>query len=395
MTATDHWLLPSGVAEVLPGQAWQLEQLRRRLLDLYQSWGYELVMPPFIEFLDSLLTGTGNDLDLQTFKLTDQLSGRLLGVRADMTPQAARIDAHQLKREEPARLCYLGTVLRTRPTGLDTSRSPLQVGAELFGHAGSASELEVLGLMLETLRAVHIEECYLDVGHVGIFRGLAANARLSAQAEADLFDCLQRKALPEIEQLLAALDISSESRSQIMALAELHGDARVLERARGELGGAGEEVLQALSHVQTIADEVARRWPHTPVNFDLAELRGYNYHTGLVFAAFAPGSGQEVARGGRYDQIGEVFGRARPAVGFSTDLKLLMSLGGETMSPPAGIFVEQAEDTTQFEKVRALRAAGERVICALPGQAGDARSMGCDRVLVRNGGEWQVRALAD
>ncbi|WJW74817.1 ATP phosphoribosyltransferase regulatory subunit [Thiohalobacter sp. IOR34] len=390
MAAIDHWLLPEGIEEMLPEAAWRAEGLRRRLLDMYRSWGYELIIPPMIEYLESLLTGTGNDLDLQTFKLTDQLSGRLMGVRADMTPQAARIDAHALKREAPTRLCYLGTVLRTRPEGFAGSRSPLQVGAELFGHLGIESDLEIIGLMLETLRVTGIDGVHLDLGHVGIFRGLAREAGLADEAEADLFDVLQRKAMPEIEALVAGFDIPAEQRSRLVALAGLHGEREVLERARQVLAGSDSGVLAALDNLSQIGAEVERRWPALPVSYDLAELRGYAYQTGVVFAAFVPGCGQEVARGGRYDQIGEVFGRARPATGFSADLKTLIALGEVPGAMTAGIFAPAQGEAGLDRAVAELRAAGERVVQALPGQCGDAAAMACDRQLVYEDGAWRV-----
>lgn len=394
MSGIDHWLLPEGIEEMLPEQAWRMEQLRRRLLDVYRGWGYALIVPPMIEFLESLLTGTGHDLDLQTFKLTDQLTGRLLGVRADMTPQAARIDAHALKRDEPTRLCYLGTVLHTRPDGFAGSRSPLQVGCELFGHVGIESDLEILGLMLETLALTGIEHVHLDLGHVGIFRALAAGAGLTAEQETDLFDVLQRKALPEIEALLASFGTAAPWRERLTRLATLHGGAEVLEQARAALNGAGDAVAVVLDNLAAIAAQVRARWPQLPLHFDLAELRGYGYQTGAVFAAFVPGCGQEVARGGRYDQIGEVFGRARPATGFSADLRMLMALSRSVEETPRGAVFAPALDTpTLARTIAELRAAGEQVIRALPGQAGGARDMGCDRELVRQGSQWVVKKL--
>lgn len=391
MTAIDHWLLPEGIGEMLPDQAWRMERLRRRLLDAYRACGYGLIIPPMIEFLESLLTGTGHDLDLQTFKLTDQLTGRLLGVRADMTPQAARIDAHALKRDEPVRLCYLGTVLHTLPDGFAGSRSPLQVGCELFGHAGIESDLEILALMLETLRLTGIDNVHLDLGHVGIFRGLTRGAGLNAAQEADLFDVLQRKALTEIETLLDSFGTAAPWRERLARLATLHGGADVLDQARAVLAGAGDAVVAALDNLAAIAAQVRLRWPQLPLHFDLAELRGYGYQTGVVFAAFVPGCGQEIARGGRYDQIGEVFGRARPATGFSADLRTLMALSAETADAPRGaIYAPGAYAPALAQAIAELRVAGEQVICALPGQVGDARAMGCDRELVQQGGGWVV-----
>lgn len=392
MRAKDRWLLPEGIEEVLPPQAERLERVRRRLLDLYRSWGYELVMPPFIEYLESLLTGTGTDLDLQTFKLTDQLTGRLMGVRADMTPQVARIDAHQLKRDEPVRLCYLGTVLRTRPEGFAGSRGPLQVGAELFGHAGIESDVEVLCLMLETLRVTGIENAHVDLGHVGIYRGLAREAGLEPEQEAALFDALQRKAKPEIEELLAQCRIAVDHARMLEALVDLNGGAEVLGEARQLMRGAGTSVQEALEYLDGVARVVQHRLPGVPLYFDLAELRGYHYQTGVVFAAFLPGHGQEIARGGRYDDIGRVFGRARPATGFSADLKTLIALGRDEAcgAEKGGIFAPASDDATLHALVRELRGKGEQVIFALPGQTGGAREMGCDRVLEHRGTGWLI-----
>ncbi len=394
-TQGERWLLPEGIEEILPPRAGRLEQLRRELLDLYQTWGYDLVVPPFIEYLDSLLTGTGRDLDLRTFKLTDQLSGRTLGVRADMTPQAARIDAHRLRRETPTRLCYLGTVLHTRPGEMAGTRSPLQVGAELYGHAGAESDLEILALMVETLRCAGIADAHLDLGHVGIFRELALQAGLSAEQESALFDALQRKACPEIEALLAEFDISGAQAGRLAALAELNG-ADILPQARERLRGGSAAVRAALDNLQRVAELAARRLPEVPLHFDLAELRGYHYHTGVVFAAFVPSVGQEVARGGRYDHIGEVFGWARPAAGFSADLIQLRRLGDapeQQSDKAAAIFAPAEPDPALESRITALRAQGRRVIRGLPGQTGDAADMGCAERLRSRDGEWVVVAV--
>lgn len=392
MMSTDRWLLPEGIEEVLPPQAERLEGLRRRLLDLYRSWGYELVIPPLIEYLDSLLTGTGNDLDLQTFKLTDQLSGKLMGVRADITPQVARIDAHQLRHDIPSRLCYIGTVLHTRPDGFAGSRSPLQAGLELYGHSGVASDVEVLSLMVETLTLTGIEEPYLDLGHVGIYRGLAEQAGLDALREAELFDALQRKARPEIETLLHQWRMGDEMSAMLLALVDLNGGDEVLAEARGQLAVASASVHSALDNLEQIAVHARQRVPRIPLHYDLAELRGYHYHTGVVFAAFVPGHGQAIAQGGRYDDIGRVFGRARAATGFSTDLRTLVALTAERPHAAAGILAPSEEDSELEALVRELRGGGERVVRYLPGQTGAAREMGCDRIIAQRDGRWQVVA---
>lgn len=388
-----HWLLPEGIDELLPPKALQLERIRRDLLDLFDTWGYDLVQPPIIEYLESLLTGTGGDLDLRTFKLTDQITGRTLGIRADITPQAARIDAHQLRREAPTRLCYVGTVLNTRNDDFAGSRSPLQIGAELYGHSGVESDHEILCLMLKALERAGIDNVYLDLGHVGIFRALAQESGLDKQQELALFDALQRKAVPEIEALLDGCELGDDARRRLTSLASLSGDD-ALERARKSLAGAGTEVQSALEQLERLAALLVERRPDVPVHFDLAELRGYHYHTGVVFAAFVPGLGQEIARGGRYDDIGKLFGRARPACGFSADLKMLMRLGSaKNLNETTGIFAPAENDSALRQRVEELRAEGRRVVIELPGQTGDAGTMYCGEALVKQGDNWVVKTL--
>ena len=396
----ERWLLPAGVEEVLPPQARVIEGLRRELLELYSGWGYELVFPPFIDYLESLLTGTGRDLDLQTFKLTDQESGRMLGVRADMTPQVARMDAHHLRREGPSRLCYLGTVLHTRSDGFAGTRSPLQIGAEIFGHSGIESDLEILRLLVLTLRRAGIDNAYLDLGHVGIYRGLARQAGLDERQEMDLFAALQRKALPEIEAFVADNGISEPVAGMLLGLAELNGND-ALERAESALAAADAPVRDALAYLRRLADQMGEWLPEAPVHFDLAELRGYHYKTGVVFAAFVPGWGQEIARGGRYDDIGRVFGRARPAVGFSTDLKGLLRQGvglAARYAQQDGILAPWSPDAALQTEIDRLRAAGCRVISDLPGQGSSPAELGCSEVLVLEAGRWvrmPARGLRD
>jgi len=315
-----------------------------------------------------------------------------MGLRADMTPQAARIDAHPLQRSAPTRLCYMGTVLHTRSDGFGGSRSPFQVGAELFGHAGVESDVEIIKLLLELLELLSISELHIDLGHVGIFRGLARDADLSEQQETELFAALQRKAVPEIDVMLEAYVGDAGQRQRLAALASLNGDRSVLERAREQLAGASEPVLAALENLSAIAARVEQGVGGETLNFDLAELRGYRYQTGMVFAVFVPGCGQEIARGGRYDAIGRVFGRSRPATGFSTDLRELMQLSQRSFGDRgSAIFAPAGEEVELLSAVQALRQSGERIVRALPGQEGGATDMGCDRVLVNEQGQWVLK----
>jgi ATP phosphoribosyltransferase regulatory subunit len=307
-----------------------------------------------------------------------------------MTPQVARMDAHHLRRDGPTRLCYLGTVLHTRSDGFAGTRSPLQIGAEIYGHSGAESDVEILRLVMLTLTQAGIEQAYLDLGHVGVYRGLARQAGLNAEQETALFEALQRKAIPEVEALIRDYGVTGDSARMLLVLSELNGDD-ALERARTALAQADESVRQALDYLARVAVQLREWIPQVPVHFDLAELRGYHYKTGVVFAAFVPGWGQEIARGGRYDDIGSVFGRARPAVGFSTDLKgLLMrsSRLGDRHRQPDGVFVPWSSDPALQREIATLRAAGTRVVSELPGQESGAREAGCHEMLIREKGRW-------
>jgi ATP phosphoribosyltransferase regulatory subunit len=393
MSTVERWLLPEGIDEALPEQAKALESLRRRILDMYSSWGYEQVMPPFIEYLESLLTGTGHDLDLQTFKLTDQLSGRMMGVRADMTPQVARIDAHRLKRDVPTRLCYMGTVLNTRPDGFAGSRSPMQIGAELYGHSGLDSDLEVISMMIETLKLAGITQFHIDVGHVDIFGKLTEQAGLTEDQELAYFDMLQRKAVPEITAFVGSLEIDASYQDALRGLASLNGDMSAIDRARNLLDSI-DGMTETLDEVVAFCEQLSASYPGIDLNIDLAELRGYNYHTGIVFAAYVPGQGKEIALGGRYDDIGKVFGHARPATGFSTDLKTLLSLSSEQAESDADMIFAPADPDASLKAVIAsLRSEGQRVIIALEGQTASAEAMGCTHQLVRQNGEWILQSI--
>ena len=384
---TERWLLPEGMDELVPPDSLRLERTRRSLLDLFARWGYDIVTPPFIEYLESLLTGTGEDLELHTFKLIDQLTGRMMGVRADMTPQVARIDARRLRRDGPSRLCYVGTVLHTLPEGISGGRSPVQIGAELYGHTGWESDCEVVCLMLEALAMSGVGPVHLAMGHVGIFRALARGAALSHEQEIALHEVLQRKAGVEVRDLLDAWRVGAPYVAALNALVDLDGSPAILERAGRELAGGGKEVERGLADLGALVRAVRVRRPDVELHVDLAELRGYRYHTGFVFAAFVPGYGQEVARGGRYDEIGGVFGRARAATGFSADLKTLIALqtSGDDAAAEDVVTAPWSDDPALLGAIRELRSDGERVVQRLPGEV--TRGTRC---LERRAGRWVV-----
>jgi ATP phosphoribosyltransferase regulatory subunit len=307
------WLLPEYVEDILPAEAMRMEKLRRRVLDLFFKRGYELVMPPLLEYMDSLLTGTGHDLELRTFKVVDQLSGRMMGLRADITPQVARIDAHLLNRKGVTRLCYCGSVLHTRPASPGATREPIQLGAEMYGNTGPQSDLEIQRLLCDALQLAGLRDVRLDIGHVAVFRSLAHGAKVGPELESDLFEALQKKDLPALASLTAKLD--AKTRAALLELPQLYGGPEVLSEAENKL-----PKLPALKKALATLRALAKACP-VPVSFDLAELRGYHYHSGVVFDAYCKGVTGPVARGGRYDEVGKAFGRARPATGFSIDLR--------------------------------------------------------------------------
>jgi ATP phosphoribosyltransferase regulatory subunit len=308
-----RWILPEYVEDILPAEAMRIERLRRRVLDLFFKRHYELVIPPLLEYLDSLLTGTGHDLELRTFKVVDQLSGRMMGLRADITPQVARIDAHLLNRKGVTRLCYCGSVLHTRPASPGATREPMQIGAEMYGAAGDAADVEIQKLLCDALKASGLRKIRLDVGHVAVFRSIAHAAQIAPELEAQLFEALQRKDRPEIEALARPLD--AKTREALALLPQLYGGPEVLDVAARRLPSIP-ALKNALKTLRTLAKACT-----VPVSFDLAELRGYHYHSGVVFDAYCEGATSAVARGGRYDEVGKAFGRARPATGFSIDLR--------------------------------------------------------------------------
>lgn len=393
MSKVDRWLLPDGIEEVLPVQAREMEGLRRQLVDLFERWGYDYVIPPMVEFTDSLLTGSGQDIDLLTFKITDQLSGRTLGIRADITPQAARMDAHSLKRSGVNRLCYAGHVLHTTPKSPLSSRSPLKVGVEMFGVAELNAEIEMISLLIETLVLAKLQKQYIDIGHVAIFRGLAEMAGLNSEQENTLFNLLQRKSFSEIDSWLEANVADETHRSYLQALPKLSGGKKVLIQARESLAGAPAAVLEALNDLELLSQHIEKHYPEAQLYFDLSELRGYHYHTGIVFGAFAPGVGNAIANGGRYDHVGEAFGRARSATGFDIDLSMLCRVNTPDEVSECGIFAISSDDDTQWKVVQDLRKDGERVVMAMPGQQEPLDYQLCDRGLVCEDGQWVVKPL--
>lgn len=393
MKKGDRWLLPDGVDEILPPQAQALEQLRRRVLDLFERWGYALVIPPLIEFLDSLLSGIGEDLDLQTFKLTDQASGRMMGVPADITPQAARIDAHRLPTELPQRLCYLGPVLHTKPDKFAGSRNPLQVGAELYGHHGIESDAEVVCLMIEVLKLADIGKLTVELGHMGVFKTLTAAAGLQPADEARLLDALLRKSAIEVSETLMESRVAVDLSAMFMSLLELNGGAEIATEAVAKFRNAPAGVAAALASLASLVVMVQTRSPDVDLHIDLAELRGYRYHTGVMFAAYTAVLGRAIAWGGRYDNIGSTFGRARPATGFSTDLKSLLAARRGVAAAAPRIFAPCGNDARLLAAIETQRAAGHVVVQELPGQTGSAREMGCQQQLIFENDGWRVKHL--
>jgi len=373
-----RWLLPEHIEDVLPAEARAIERLRRRILDLFESYGYELVAPPLLEYLESLLSGTGRDLDLATFKLVDQLSGRMLGLRADHTPQVARIDAHLLNREGVVRLCYCGSVLHTVPAGMTKMREPIQIGAEMYGHAGLVADVEVVNLMIDALKVAGLERIHIDLGHPGIFRALCHPREGADPAGAeDLFHAVQQKDTPR------SLELGGEP---FAALTQLAGPPEVIVEARKRLPRLP-AVGVALNALERLAKQAAR--PGVEVSVDLAELGGFNYESGLAFAAFTPGSPDAIARGGRYDEVGASFGRARPATGFTMDLR---QLAARVPRPEASdrILAPALDDPSLAEAIARLRSEGHIVVVQMPGSEQHAAELACGHALEKKDGKWRV-----
>ncbi|MEJ0004291.1 MAG: ATP phosphoribosyltransferase regulatory subunit [Pararobbsia sp.] len=378
------WLLPENIADVLPSEARKLEELRRRVLDRFRSYGYELVMPPLLEYLESLLTGSGADLDLRTFKLVDQLSGRSMGLRADITPQVSRIDAHLLNRQGVTRLCYAGSVLQTRPRGMHATREPYQIGAEIYGHTGLEADVEVQQLMLDTLALIGLTDVRLDLCHAGVLAALLSDLRDGQAREYPLFAALAGKDVSLLRELTA--DLPAAKRDALLALPTLYGDVTVIERARAILPKSA-AIERALDELTFLAAQV----DSADVTIDLADLRGYQYHSGVMLAAYVEGVPNAIARGGRYDHIGELYGRARAATGFSLDLREVGRIS-PIEARSSAILAPWTHDAALRERVAALRDAGEVVIQALPGHEHTVDEFDFDRVLVERDGAWQVEA---
>jgi ATP phosphoribosyltransferase regulatory subunit len=383
----NRWLLPEDIADVLPAQARKVEALRRSILDLYQSYGYELVAPPILEFLDSLLTGTGSDLNLQTFKLVDQLSGRTLGLRADITPQVARIDAHLLNRAGVTRLCYAGSVAHARTPVGSSSREQLQLGAEIYGCASWEADFEAITLLVKTLDVAGLKKVYLDLSHAGILTGILADQKLDKVTIESLYELLQTKDRPRLGQWAACLP--AKVADALLALTELNGPcAEVLAKAKNALPKHA-AVDQALADLERIVS-ASKATHNLELSIDLADLRGYQYHSGVMFAAYVDGLPQPIARGGRYDQVGQAFGRSRPATGFSLDLLTLASLSPLNIGKKA-ILAPWVQDPALEKVIADLRNRGEVVIQVLANEMVEAAEYECDRELVKQGSSWEVK----
>ncbi|EED35947.1 ATP phosphoribosyltransferase, regulatory subunit [Luminiphilus syltensis NOR5-1B] len=391
MTSNNRWLLPDGIDELLPERAATVEALRRSLLDTCASWGYQYVIPPLVEFTDSLLVGLGADLDVLTCKFTDQLSGRTLGVRADITPQVARIDAHSMPHDAVTRLCYTGSTLHSTAQSVMSGRSPIQLGAECFGCADLDADLEVIELMLSLLGAAPLllsqhRALTFDIGHIGVYQALMADAALGEDVEQAVFDALQRKSAPDLAEALSRC--TADAAASIQSLADLHGGVDVLPQAR-ELLSRSPAALAALDQVDSVVARVSKQFPGLAIYVDLAELRGFRYHTGLVFAAYLSGIGAAVAKGGRYDNVGAVFGRSRPATGFAIDVKALAAAVDGATSSGQVVLAPSAGDEALSQAIDQLRGEGHTVLRELAGNA-DSR---CSHRLVRQNEAWVVLPL--
>jgi ATP phosphoribosyltransferase regulatory subunit len=383
MNNTKRWLLPDGVEEILPQDAGKLESIRRELLDLYKTWGYQFVITPLVEYLDSLLVGSSHDLDLQTFKITDQLSGRMMGIRADITPQVSRIDAHCLDKEGPVRLCYSDNVLHTKPRGIMTSRVPIKIGAELYGDRSSNCDAEMICLMYESLNVIGISDIHIVLGHVGIFRKLVQESKLEKSEEKILFESVQRKAYDEVDELIRRFVRDESIGKMLTSLRRLSGDESILEKALDRFSEAPDSVKAELKELELVVKKVKEREPHMRLCFDLCELRGYEYHTGIVFAAYSPHYGRAISK-------------ARPATGFDADLKVLNKLSSLASDKKQAIIAPDIIDERLQMLVEKLRLSGEVVIINLSEENLNKKALeelNCDRHIVSEDGSWKVKPI--
>ena len=381
MSIVDRWLLPDGVEDVLPSEAARVEVIRRRLLDLFATWGYDYVIPPMVEYLESLLTGTGRDLDLKTLKVMDLSSGRTMGVRADITPQVARIDAHSLNREGVVRLCYADTVVHAQADSMLESRTPLSVGAELFGDTSSNADFEIVSLMIESLRSLGLDQIHVDLGDVAIFRQLIESLSVSEYQQEQIFGAVQRKSVREIQSLCESISLDSVSTDLLCTLPGLTGGQQVLNLAREKFDGY-QGIVSSIDNLEKVATVIGERYPEVDVYFDLSELRGYAYHTGIVFAAYVDGVKQIAAKGGRYDHIGEVFGRqGRGATGFSISVRNVVEQAAIAYESRPTVLVQADDEDGLWQEIERLRAEGYTVVES--GTPGDY-----DFHLVRDSGTW-------
>lgn len=384
-----NWLLPEFIEDVMPAEAARIESSRRQLLDLFKAHGYQYVIPPTLEYVESLITGTGRGLDVATFKVVDQLTGRMMGIRADTTPQAARIDAHMLNYEGVSRLCYAGTVLRTSPSGIARTREPFQIGAELFGHAGVESDIEIQRLMIKALKSIGITNLHVDFSHVGIFESLIEAGNVDQALENELYAALLSKDKTLVAELANGLD--TKIKQALIRLTDLNGDSSVLAKAQAELPQLP-KIKKALQDLTAVADKLNDLG--LEVGFDLSELRGYHYHSGLVFAAYAQNYSGPLALGGRYDEVGVAFGRARAATGFSLDLRgIVTALNVTTLAK--GILAPLSDDAALQEAIDTLRSEGQIVIQVLPNDQTSLTELNCDKELKHQNGKWQVMPFAE
>tara|TARA_Y100001936_G_scaffold68538_1_gene67527 strand:- start:1051 stop:2223 length:1173 start_codon:yes stop_codon:yes gene_type:complete len=388
-----NWVLPEYIEDILPTEAQRIESMRRQILDLLVVHGYQLVVPPMLEFVESLTSGSGSDMNLRMFKMVDQLSGRMIGLRPDITPQTARIDAHLLNCNGITRLCYAGSVLHTIPTGIAGTREPFQIGAELYGHIGLESDLEIQRLMLQILAMFRIDKIHLDLGHVAVFRGLVRAAKIPENLEIDLFNALQAKDIPSLKTLCSGFNkgIRNKVGQALMLLPKLYGDKKILTQARNILPNHP-EIIKALDELETVAKEF--KSTECSLAFDLSDLRGYHYHTGIVFSAYTKNHPNAISLGGRYDEIGKAFGRARPATGFSIDLRELSKLNQQPYPYPKGILAPyRKNDKLLDKKIAQLRKQGKIVVVKLPRQSKNKDTYNCDKKLILKNKVWKIATI--